>query len=133
MTEVSKKENLIASWFMWHFYQMPQFLFLIWKNFISFSLDFFSIPLLIATLFSPWRRYKWRYPGRFDIKGFFETLISNIFSRVVGAICRLFLIIVGIPVIVFMVLAGFIVILFWIIMPLVLVVLMFLLYAPLEV
>ena len=120
--EYSKEEdNIITSWFVWHFYEMPKFLFLVWKNYLWFGSNFFSIPLLILTLFSPWRRYKWRYPKGFDIGEYLSTFISNIFSRFMGAICRIALIVFGIITQIFIFTAGVIVILFWFIMPFILV------------
>ncbi len=114
-------QNLLTSWFKWHFYEMPQFLFSIWKNYISFGADFFSAHLLLKTLFSPWRRYNWRYSKGFDIGEFFSTLISNIFSRIIGAIMRSVLIILGIITQIFILAIGGIIILFWLLMPFILV------------
>src|SRR3989338_1873872 len=117
------KENIVTAWFFWHFYEMPQFLLLMWKNYIWFGANFFSIPLLLKTFFSPWRRYAWRYPKGFDPGEFFSTLISNVFSRLVGAIVRSFLVIVGIIVQIFILVAGGVVFLLWILIPLILVLL----------
>jgi len=119
------QENIVISWLVWHFLQMPMFLFFIWKNFIYFGLDFFSMPLLAATLISPWRRYKWQYPRGFDIRGYFEIFISNIFSRLIGLICRSFLIIVGVIAMAFIFAIGGIFILFWILEPFILAALIF--------
>ncbi|MBI1866224.1 MAG: hypothetical protein HYS02_00455, partial [Candidatus Staskawiczbacteria bacterium] len=93
--EKSEKENIIIMWFLWQFYEMPKFLFSVWRGYILFILYYFSVPLLLRTLFSPWRRYNWIYPKVFDIKEFFNTFISNIFSRILGALCRIVLIMVG--------------------------------------
>jgi len=110
--------NILASWFLWHFYEEPRFLLQVWRNYIQFSIDFFSTPLLLKTLFSPWRRYNWGYPRGFDVGKFFETLTSNILSRIVGAISRFVLIIVGIVFQIFIVIAGAVVFLGWIALPL---------------
>src|SRR5579863_3451712 len=91
-----KSNNLVVMWFSWHFLEMPAVLFSIWKNYIYFGLDFFSVPLLLSTLFSPWRNYTWHYPKGFQVVEFFNTLASNFFSRIIGAVCRLILIAVGI-------------------------------------
>ena len=119
--EVSKKENIIISWLVWHFYEMPKFLFLVWKNYIAFGADFFSIPLLIETFFSPWRRYKSKYPKTFNVGEFFGALIYNIFSRIVGVVGRSILIILGILTLIFILFCGFIIILFWLLIPFILI------------
>jgi len=121
----TKKENIIIIWFLWHFYEMPRFLFLVWKNYILFSVDFFSAPLLFSTLFSPWRKYRWNYPRGFSVTGYFNTFVSNFFSRIIGAICRIFLIIISVIAQIFIFVAGIIVILFWIFIPFILIALIF--------
>ena len=116
-----KKDNIIILWFLWHFYEMPKFLFLIWKNYFLFGLDFFSVPLLFLTLFSPWRKYKWNYPKGFTITEYFNTFISNLFSRIIGTICRIVLIMLGFLSQIFIFVAGILVILFWILIPFILI------------
>lgn len=115
--EISERENILVTWFMWQFYEMPKFLFSVWRNYLFFGLDYFSIPLLLKTLFSPWRKYNWVYPKNFDVKEFFNTLISNIFSRVLGAMCRVVLIIVGVVAQIFIFAAGIIAIILWLLIP----------------
>lgn len=117
---VQKYENVVASWLSWHFFEAPKFLFSVWETYILFGLNYFSVPLLLKTLFSPWRRYKWRYPKSFDVAGYFSTLISNVFSRFIGIIVRILLIVFGVIAQVFIVILGAIVILFWIFLPLIL-------------
>ncbi len=129
MNSSNNQDNIIISWLLWHFYEMPRFLFSVWKNYLLFGLDFFSVPLLFLTLFSPWRKYRWNYPKGFSITEYLNTFISNIFSRIVGAVCRLVLIILGIIVQIFIFLAGIIVISFWILIPFMLIALiLFLIY-----
>lgn len=115
--KASERENVIITWFFWHFFEMPKFLFSVWQNFISFGLNFFSIPLLLKTLFSPWRRYRWNYPKRFDVKEFLNTLVSNTFSRIIGGFCRIILIIVGIIFQVIVVWVGLLAIILWFFIP----------------
>ncbi len=117
MNQVSKKENIVAMWFVWHFYQMPRFLFDAWKNFLFFSLDFFSAPLLLSTLFSPWRKYTWSYPKGFSIIEYINTFLSNLFSRFIGAIARIILIILGALAQIIIFIVGIVVIVFWLAIP----------------
>lgn len=117
MQEVIKKENIIVSWILWHFWEVPKFLVSVWNNYLFFSLNLFSVVLLLKTLFSPWRMGFWIYPKNFDIKGYFSVFISNMFSRIVGAIMRVFLIIFGSIFSLFVFVFGLIVILFWLLSP----------------
>ena len=82
-----------------------------------FATNFFSISLLLKTFFSPWRRYNWKYPKGFDVVEFFNALISNIFSRIIGAVIRTVLIIIGIIFQVFVAVAGLIIFVGWILLP----------------
>ena len=113
----NNRENIFITWFYWHFYEMPKFLLSVWKGYILFALNYFSLFLLLKSLFSPWRKYRWNYPKGFDVGEFFSTLISNSFSRVIGAIMRIVLIVVGIIFQIFVVFAGLIIFLLWILIP----------------
>jgi hypothetical protein len=116
-----KEKNILASWFLWHFFEAPKFLLGVWKNYILFALNYFSLPALLKSLFSPWRKYKWVYPKGFNVVEFFNTLISNFFSRIIGAIMRIFLILAGILFQIFIILAGAIIFLAWIFIPLIII------------
>lgn len=61
-----------------------------WQNLVSFSYNFFSIPLLTKTLFSPFQNDT---PNRdFDI---LERVVFAIFSRILGFLFRIILIVLG--------------------------------------
>ena len=115
--EKTNGKNIISLWLSWQFFEMPKFLLGVWKNYILFALNYFSLLLLLKSLFSPWRRYRWRYPKGFNIGEFFNTLISNAASRLLGAMVRVVLIAVGIVFQVFVILAGLVVFLFWMLLP----------------
>jgi len=119
--EVSKKDDILISWILWQFFEMPKFLFSVWNNYFLFATNIFSIPLLLKTFFSPWRKYNWSYPKGFDIKEFFNTFISNTFSRIIGAIMRTALIVVGILFQIFVAITGSIIFLAWLLFPFVIV------------
>ena len=115
--EISKRGNIFIEWFLWQFYEMPKFLLEVWNNYFMFATNYFSLPLLFKTFFSPWRRYRWKYPKGFDAVEFLNTFISNIFSRILGAIMRTGLIIMGILFQIITAIAGIIVFIGWILMP----------------
>ncbi len=117
--EQNSKQNIFTVWLFWHFYEMPKFLLGVWKNYILFALNYFSLSLLLKSLFAPWRRYKWHYPKGFDVGEFLSTIISNTFSRLMGALMRIILIIVGVLFQIFVVFAGLIIFILWILVPLI--------------
>ncbi len=115
--EENNRNNIFITWFLWQFYGMPKFLLQIWSNYFMFATNYFSFVLLLKTFFSPWRRYRWSYPRGFNLGEFFSTLVSNIFSRIIGAIMRTFLIIAGIFMQIFVAVVGSIIFMAWILLP----------------
>jgi hypothetical protein len=77
-----------------------------------------SLPVLLKSLFSPWRKYRWNYPKSFDIGEFLTTFLSNVFSRFLGFLMRIVLIIVGVFFQIFVILLGLIIFILWILIPL---------------
>ena len=127
--EIVQRENIIVSWIMWHFWQAPKFLFSVWKNYILFAANYFSLPLLLKTLFSPWRRNDWKYPKAFDVMEFLNVFLSNIFSRIIGFILRIVLIIAGVSLQIFVLIAGIAVIVFWLLIPFIIIFGIFLIFS----
>lgn len=115
--DTTQKRNIFLVWFYWHFYEMPKFLLGVWKNYILFASNYFSLPDLIKSLFSPWRKYKWNYPKSFDVAEFFSTLISNTFSRLLGFIMRIVLVVVGVSFQILVITAGFVIFIIWVLLP----------------
>ena len=120
--EEAEKHNIFITWLIWHFYEMPKFLLEVWKNYIVFALNYFSLLALLNSFFAPWRRYRWSYPRSFDVGEFFSTLVSNFFSRLIGAIVRTILIVIGIIFQIFVILIGLVVFLFWIFVPFIIII-----------
>lgn len=117
MQEAVKQENIIVKWILWHYFEMPKFLMQVWKNYILFATNYFSLTLLLRTFIDPWRRNLWKYPKGFDINGIFSTFVSNVFSRILGAMLRIALIITGALFQVLVLVVGFLAILVWILIP----------------
>jgi len=117
MLSMIQEQNIIFQWLSWRFFQMPKKIIGAWKNVLKFYFDYFSIPLLIRTLFSPWRHYAWSYGKSFDLGRYFEVWTSNIISRTIGAILRIVLIAIGLGFEFFLLLIGIMVLLLWFIFP----------------
>ncbi len=90
-----------------------------WRNVVWFAFHYFSLPVLVLTLFSPWRRYSWSYRGGFSIGGYLEALASNLFSRVIGAAMRVPIIAAGIIAAFLAFCVGAIVLAAWFLLPLI--------------
>lgn len=120
MEEVVKKHTILAQYLDWYLRDQPKLIFKIWKNFLKFNLEYFSVPLLIKTFFSPWRKYTWSYGRGFDSKRYLEAFLSNSISRVLGAILRFFLILIGVFLEILIFVIGLTVLIGWILLPLIL-------------
>jgi len=110
-------QNILFQYLTWHYVDQVRVISRAWKNFLRFNLNYFSISLLLKTLFSHWRKYQWSYGRGFDIKRYAEVFFSNLISRVIGAIIRFFLILIGVVAEIIIVLAGIIVFLGWLLLP----------------
>lgn len=110
-------QNIFFQYLIWQFFEMPGNILNGWKNFLKFGLNYFSLPLLFKTLFSPWRKYELSYGKGFDAGRFFEVFFANLISRILGAILRIFLIIAGILFEIFLVIGGLMVFLAWFVLP----------------
>jgi len=115
------QKNIFIEWLAWHFCEVPAFLLSVWKNYILFALNYFSLPVLFKSLFAPWRKYTWNYPKVINVGEFFSTFVSNVFSRLMGAIMRVVLIVAGIFLQLFVLLSGFIILLLWIFIPIIII------------
>ncbi len=122
MVESVLRNNIISAFLQWQFFDVPKSILKAWRNFLRFNLNYFSVPTLLKTLFSHWRRYSYSYGKRFDPGRYFEALTFNMMSRVIGAILRTFFIIIGLLIEVFLFFAGLILFLGWIILPLLLII-----------
>lgn len=108
---------IFTGYLKWHYGRAFSDILVVWANFFWFTFHFFSIPLLIRTLFSPWKRLHEGYRKGFHPEDFFQALIVNTLMRIVGAIARLVLIVIGILILLMVTVIGVSFLLFWAIAP----------------
>ena len=111
---------VLPNYLLWHYGRAFFDIKNIWKNFIVFLYNFFSIPTLILTLFSPWQRIQEGYSRSFSLEGTIGTMLVNIIMRLVGAFVRLLFIIIGIISIILCICLGFVIFCAWIFLPFIL-------------
>lgn len=87
--------GLFLAYFTWHYSRAYRDTLATWFNFAWFITHFFSIPLLVRTLLSPWKRMTER-PQKHNVQAVFESVIVNLLSRLVGFIIRATLILFGV-------------------------------------
>lgn len=117
MIQIVQKQNILVQSVFWYFIEMPKNILQSWKDIFRFYLNYFSIPLLLKTLFAPWRQNLLSYSKGFDLGKYFEIFISNLISRTIGAILRFFLILTGLFVEILIILAGIIMLFIWFVLP----------------
>ncbi len=117
MLEVDKKQNILILWINWQFFDAPRNILKAWRNFLAFNLSYFSVPLLLRTLFSHWRKFQWSYGRGFDLGRYIYVFFSNFISRFLGAIMRSFLIIFGLITETIIFFAGIFVFFSWLFLP----------------
>ena len=115
------KQNIFVQYLAWQFADVPQAILTGWKNCLRFNLNYWSVPLLLKTLFSHWRRYRYSYGRGFNLRRYFEAFSFNMISRVLGTLMRSVLIIFGLLTEILVILVGAIVFFIWLILPLLLI------------
>ena len=85
---------------------------------MSWVIHYFSLPLLLTSLFSPWKRMidVDNQPG-FNLQRWFQTFTFNLISRAIGAVVRSVLFIVGVIFLIFVMLFGSLGLLIWCLVP----------------
>jgi len=114
-------QNIFIQYLQWQFFDASKSILGGWQNCLKFNLNYWSVPLLLRTWFSHWRRYKYSYGRGFNLKRYFEAFTFNMISRILGGLMRSILIVLGIFTEMVVFIFGAIVFLIWIILPLLLV------------
>ncbi len=84
------------SYLSWHFSIAPTRIIRYIRNLAIFCEYFFSIKILLSTLFAPWKRQTFQSKAAFSLSNYFETVVSNLLSRILGSFVRSIVIIIGI-------------------------------------
>ena len=88
------------------------------RNFLWFFYEFFSIPLLLKTLFVPFNRIKEEHQKGFNPALWAQELLVNTLMRVVGALLRVLTILIGIIIELLTLISGFAFVIIWLCVPL---------------
>lgn len=111
---------LIPYYISWHYTRAYKELWIALNNLLHFLFEFFSIHLLLRTLFQPFERLKEKYHGGLDVENFLSTMFVNFMMRLVGFIMRISVIFFGIIFIAIFCIFGLVFLFLWLFIPLVL-------------
>jgi hypothetical protein len=104
----------------WHYTKALSDLIELYKNFIWFIWNMFSIKILLKTLFVPFEKLSIKSTKKFDIQDFFSALVTTLLMRIVGFVVRSFFIIIGILSLVLFTVFFSLFFVVWLVMPLIL-------------
>lgn len=104
----------------WHYSKGLDYYLKRWLFFIDWTIHYFSLPLLMRSLFAPWKRMVIidKTHG-FNLSAYFQVLTFNMVSRVVGALARIFVFLTGFIILLFAFPIGGLGLWVWIIFPIV--------------
>lgn len=108
----------------WYYTEIPKKAFKIWKNCIWFWEYYFSLKDLLKTFFSPWKKYSEGYERGANFSRIISSFLFNIFSRLMGAFLRFFLILIGLIVEIITIIFGILFFIIWPTFPLLLLVIL---------
>lgn len=112
--------HALAAYVLWHYTLALQQAFGVWRNILWYVTHLFSLRTLTRTLFSPWKRMQEEYGGGFNPEHFFEIIVANGMSRVVGVLIRLPIILIGCAALVLSVCAMLLFYIGWLLFPFIL-------------
>ncbi|MDP3734949.1 MAG: hypothetical protein Q8R39_00800 [bacterium] len=108
---------VLPSYLTWHYSRSPREYAYLWARMLWFVVHVFSMPFLLATLFSPWRRLDEKYPRQLDLGAWGEVLVVNLLMRLVGFVVRMAVFTFGVLALVFVLLGGAVGFIVWLAAP----------------
>lgn len=113
--------TIVHHYLLWHYSRAFLEIFHVWFNLIWFTVHFFSIPQLMRSWFSPWKRMTERREKKWDLEDLAGFIVVNLISRIIGFILRTIIITLGLICLFTVVTGGFVVYAFWVAAPLIII------------
>jgi hypothetical protein len=84
----------LAEFFEWYLNEMPRLILRAGRGYLRITYYHLSLPLIVRTLFAPWRRDVHSMEG-LPLAARFQVLVENLMSRFFGLIIRTFVLVFG--------------------------------------
>ena len=88
--------GLLVDYFDWHYRKKTMALMFTLSAYVAFIYHYFSLGILLATLFAPWKREKLRVKDIFPLGPFLEAFTFNVVSIIMGTLIRLITMLIGV-------------------------------------
>jgi hypothetical protein len=109
--------SVINHYLLWHYTRAFGEIFHLWLNFFWFTINFFSIPQLMRSWFSPWKRMVEERGNTWNFEDLAGYVVIGFFSRLIGFILRTIIICVGLIALAFLLVSGVAIYFFWVVAP----------------
>lgn len=109
--------SLAPAYLRWHYTSAFRSILFIWIDLLWFVYHFFSVPMVVRTFLSPWKRLGEEPRVGFHPQEFFEALVTNTMMRIVGVIIRTVFLLMAALSLVAMLFAGVVMLLIWPFLP----------------
>lgn len=109
--------TVLHHYLLWHYTAAFGEIWHIFKNFVWFTVHFFSLPQLLRSLFAPWKRITEDRGNSLSFEDMASFVVVNLFSRLVGMILRSTLILSGLFSLLILFVLGIATYLFWLLAP----------------
>lgn len=116
---------LLPNYLIWHYTKGLKELLVNWGHILYFVIHYFSIPNLLLTLISPWKRMNEGASHTINPGAIMEHVIFNSIMRVVGLLIRTVTIVIGLVATALVIVGGVGMILLWMLLPIFLIILVF--------
>lgn len=111
--------TLVGYYLIWHYGPAWVDLIRVGQNLLWFVYHIFSVPILIKTFFSPWKRLTEEPKGNIitDTEGVVEAFIVTTLMRIAGVIARACMLVVAVGLLAALSVAGLLLFVVWVVMP----------------
>lgn len=109
--------SIAHHYLLWHYTTAFKEIRHVWKNFMWFVIHFFSLPQLLRSLFSPWKRITEERGQTLSFEDLAGFIIINLISRIIGILIRTCIILSGTTVLLLLSISLVLVYLFWLFAP----------------
>jgi len=109
--------TIMHHYLLWHYTKAFSEIAHIAKNFLWFTVHFFSLSQLLRSFFSPWKRMTEDRGETLNFEDLAGFVIINLLSRIIGMILRTTIILSGVTVLLIVTIATILTYIFWIVAP----------------